>query len=144
VSAGATREELVGLLALAAREELVELADRCLADGPAPTVLRRPEIGCVSVQVREPVARERFLLGDVLACSAEVELAGVRGWAMRLGDDRAATLAAAVCDAAVEAGLPAAGAVHELCQRVAAREAADEEAEWAALAPTVVAFEELT
>lgn len=139
-----TREELVGWLALAGRDELVELADRCLAGGPTPTVLRRPEVGCVSVQVREPVARERFLLGDVLACSAEVELAGARGWAMRLGDDRAATLAAAVCDAAVGAGLPAAPAVEELCHRVAARAAAEEAAEWAALAPTVVAFEELT
>ncbi|HEY4422135.1 MAG TPA: phosphonate C-P lyase system protein PhnG, partial [Pseudonocardia sp.] len=86
---------------------------------------------------------ERFLLGDVLACRAEVELAGTRGWAMRLGDDRVAVLAAAVCDAEAEADRPMAGEVAELCRRVAAREAAAEAAEWAVLGPTVVAFEEL-
>ena len=138
------REERAGWLAVATPEELVELADRCLADGVRPVVSLPPEVGCVAVQVREPVGRERFLLGDVLACRAEVELDGVRGWSMRLGDDRAAALAAAVCDAEVEAGRPAAAAVLELCRRVAARAAAAERAEWAALAPTVVAFEELT
>ncbi|WP_232666846.1 phosphonate C-P lyase system protein PhnG [Pseudonocardia sp. TRM90224] len=136
-------EERAELLALAERAELVELADRSLADGADLRVVVAPEVGCVATQVVEPVARERFLLGDVLACRAEVELDGVRGWSMRLGDDRAAVLAAAVCDAEANAGRPLAGAVAELCRRVAARSAAAEAAEWAALAPTVVAFEEL-
>lgn len=137
------RSERAGWLALAGRDELVELADRCLADGARPTVLAGPEVGCVATEVREPVGRERFLLGDVLACHAEVELGGARGWAMRLGDDRAAVLAAAVCDAECQADRPRSGAVEALCRRVAARVAAQETAEWDALAPTVVAFEEL-
>lgn len=137
------REERAGWLALAERDELVALADRCLADGAAPTVLTAPTVGCVATEVREPVGWERFLLGDVLACHAEVELGGARGWAMRLGDDRAAVLAAAVCDAAVEAGRVPAREVDTLCRHVAERIAAREAAEWDALAPTVVAFEEL-
>jgi len=44
-------------------------------------------------------ATERFILADVLATQAGVEHRGERGWAMRLGDDTAATLAAAICDA---------------------------------------------
>ena len=138
-----SREERAGLLALAGNAELVALADGCLADGAQLTVLVPPEVGCVATEVREPVGHERFLLGDVLACRAEVELAGTRGWAMRLGDDRVAVLAAAVCDAEAEADRPMAGEVAALCRRVAAREAAAEAAEWAVLAPTVVAFEEL-
>lgn len=143
MSTEVTREALAGLLAVAERDELVEAADRCLADGVRPQLLAGPEVGCVSVQVREPVLGERFLVGDVLACRAEIELAGVRGWAMRCGDDRAATLAAAVCDAEVAAGRPAAADVLALGRRVARRRAAAEAAEWATLAPTVVAFEEL-
>ncbi|KAA9160281.1 phosphonate metabolism protein PhnG [Amycolatopsis acidicola] len=138
------REERCGLLAVAEPEELRELADACLADGAPVTVVLAPEVGTVSTQVREPVARERFLLGDVLACRAEVEVGGHRGWAMRLGDDRAAALAAAVLDAEVAGGRPKASEVDELCLRVARRKAEREEREWAELAPTVVEFEELT
>ncbi|WP_028925650.1 phosphonate C-P lyase system protein PhnG [Pseudonocardia acaciae] len=137
------REERCGLLAVAQPEELRELADRCLADGSPVSVPRPPEVGCVSTQVREPVAAQRFLLGDVLACHAEVELDGHRGWAMRLGDDRAATLAAAVLDAEATAGRPNAEAVDALCRRVAHRRAEALDREWAQLAPTVVEFEEL-
>jgi alpha-D-ribose 1-methylphosphonate 5-triphosphate synthase subunit PhnG len=139
-----TREELAGWLGVAGGAELVELADRCLADGMRPVVLVGPEVGTVATQVVEPVGRERFLLGDVLACRAEVALSGVRGWAMRLGDDRAAVLAAAVCDAEVQAGRPHADAVLALVRRVARRSAAADAAEWAGLSPTAVAFEELT
>jgi alpha-D-ribose 1-methylphosphonate 5-triphosphate synthase subunit PhnG len=138
-----SREDMTGLLAVARRDELVGIADACLADGAEPRVLRAPEVGCVATQVAEPIAGERFLLGDVLGVQAEVALGGARGWAMRLGDDRAAVLAAAICDAEVQAGRPRAGEVHALCERVATREAAADAAEWASLAPTVVEFEEL-
>jgi alpha-D-ribose 1-methylphosphonate 5-triphosphate synthase subunit PhnG len=138
-----SREERCGLLADAGPEELRELADACLAGGAEVRVARPPEVGCVSTQVREPVAAQRFLLGDVLACRAEVELAGHRGWAMRLGDDRAAVLAAAVLDAEAAAGRPNTPAIDALCRRVASRRADALEREWAELAATVVEFEEL-
>lgn len=138
-----TREERAALLAAAETAELVACADACLADGATPRVLRAPEVGCVATQVREPVAGARFLLGDALACRAEVELDGARGWAMRLGDDRVAALAAALCDAEVEAGRQHAADVLALCDRVAARSAAAAATEWALLAPTIVEFEEL-
>ena len=136
-------EDRAALLALADPLELIGLADACLAAGDRPRVLVAPEVGCVATQVREPIAGERFLLGDVLACRAEVELDGARGWAMHLGDNRAAVLAAAICDAEVQAARPRAADVAALCRRVADRVAAEEAAEWAELAPTVVEFEEL-
>ncbi|OBF38096.1 phosphonate metabolism protein PhnG [Mycobacterium sp. ACS1612] len=138
------RAKRCGLLAEAEVGELRELADACLADGAEIRVLVAPEVGCVSTQIREPVAGERFLIGDVLACRAEVELAGHRGWAMRLGDDRAAVLAAAVLDAEAEAGRPQAGAIDDLCREVARRLTERHDREWAELAPTIVEFEELT
>lgn len=139
-----SREQRCALLAEAERDELVDLADECLADNVAVRVLTGPLVGVVVAQVREPVLAERFLLGDVLACRAEVELAGQRGWSMRLGDDRAATLAAAVLDAEVEAVRPGADQVADLCHTVARRRAEREAAEWAEIAPTIVEFEELT
>lgn len=139
-----SREQRAALLAVAEPAELIGLADACLADGSRPAVLVAPEVGSVATQVTEPVAGARFLLGDVLAVRAEVELGGARGWAMRLGDDRAAVLAAAICDAEVAAGRARAGDVAALCRRIAERLAAQEATEWAALAPTVVEFEELT
>jgi alpha-D-ribose 1-methylphosphonate 5-triphosphate synthase subunit PhnG len=144
-----SREERCALLAEAAPAELRRLADHCLADdqvteGAPVRVLLAPEVGTVTAPVREPVAGHRFLLGDVLACRAEVELAGRRGWALRLGDDRAAVLAAAVLDAAAQVTPELAAEVDALCHQVADRRADRLALEWAELAATVVEFEELT
>lgn len=141
-----TREERWALLAAARADELIELADACLAAAADFHVIVPPQVGCVSAQVREPVLKQRFLLGDVLACRAEVELNGSRGWALRLGDDRAAVLAMAILDAAgadPAGGADVAGRIERLCAELAGRRRRDEAAEWAELAATVVEFEEL-
>lgn len=138
-----SREERLALLATASGGELIEFADACLAAAAEFTVIVPPQVGCVSAQVREPILKERFLLGDVLACSAEVELNGVRGWAMRLGDDRAATLAMAILDAAAECDQELADGIERLCARLAERRQRGEAEEWAELAATIVEFEEL-
>lgn len=137
-------EATAELLAVADATALIALADRCLAEGPRPQVVVAPEVGTVVAQIREPIAGQRFHLGDVLACRAEVIHGGARGWAMRLGDDRAATLAAAICAAEVAGAGPQSEAVRALCRDTAARRAGQEAAEWATLAPTIVEFEELT
>ncbi|MEE2033478.1 phosphonate C-P lyase system protein PhnG [Rhodococcus chondri] len=139
-----TRERLTELLAAATEQDLVAAADRCLSDGAELTVLSAPEIGCVATQVREPIGHVRFYLGNVLACQAEVRLGDTRGWAMRMGDDRAAVLAAAVCDAEMAAGRPQADHVRDLCARVEAELGRADREEWAQIAPTIVQFEELT
>jgi alpha-D-ribose 1-methylphosphonate 5-triphosphate synthase subunit PhnG len=138
------RERRCELLAASAPAQLVALADRCLEDGSFSLDLRSgPAIGTVALEVREPVLGQRFILGDVLVTSAEVEWRGKRGWATLLGRDRAAALAAAVCDAEVEAEGPLSAAVERLCAdtEVALRAAAQEEE--SELAETVVRFEEL-
>jgi alpha-D-ribose 1-methylphosphonate 5-triphosphate synthase subunit PhnG len=139
-----TRERLVELLAAAPVSDLVSAADACLSDGAELTVLTSPEVGCVATQVREPIGHVRFFLGNVLACHAEVRVGTHRGWAMRMGDDRAAVLAAAVCDAEVAADRPHAGYVRELCARVEEELDAADRREWSRIAPTIVQFEELT
>ncbi|MEV6559433.1 phosphonate C-P lyase system protein PhnG [Nocardia sp. NPDC051756] len=139
-----SRERVAELLAVAPERDLVDLADACLADGVEFAVLTAPEIGSIAAQVREPIAHDRFFLGAVLACRAEVLLGGTRGWAMRMGDNRRATLAAAVCAAEVEAERAQRDRVLHLCARVENDQRAAERSEWAQLAPTIVQFEELT
>lgn len=136
------RERRAELLAGLDPEPLVALADRCL-ERVEPVIVQEPEVGMVMLPVREPVAHERFYLGEVLVTRAEVEIDGHRGWSMRLGDDRAATLAAAICDAVVASDGPEAGDVVELCRWSAEMVAAAERAEWAELSATEVTFEEL-
>lgn len=137
-----TREERASLLARADHDELDALAETVVLRAERrPVVLSGPEVGMVMMQVREPVAAERFYLGEVLVCEAEVELTGHRGWCMRLGDDRAATLAGAILDAAAE-GTDRED-VEALCRNVARREATASRREWAELVPTEVRFEEL-
>jgi len=135
-------ERRAELLAHALPEDLVALADRITAAAHC-RVDRQPEVGMVVLEVREPVAGERFHLTEVLVTQAEVTVDGAPGWAMRTGDDRLATLAAAVCDAAAEAGHALAPEVARLCAATAEQRAAAAAAEQARVAPTAVAFEEL-
>lgn len=98
----------------------------------------------VMMTVREPVEATRFHLGEVLVTRAEVEHRAARGWSMRMGDDPEAALAAAVCDAEIEADGPGRSAIEALCTDTEARLVAERAAEWSELAPTMVDFEEMT
>jgi alpha-D-ribose 1-methylphosphonate 5-triphosphate synthase subunit PhnG len=136
-------ERRAELLAAAGEAELIALADRCLQDQPDTTVSTGPTVGTIPFCVREPVVGERFLLADVLATHAEVEHRGQRGWAMRLGAARAATLAAAICDAEAASGTGLAAEVNQLCYRTERRCRDESDQEWAELARTEVQFREL-
>ncbi len=131
------------LLAASGEAELIALADRCLEGAGGTQVSIEPTVGTVPFCVREPVVGDRFVLADVLATQAEVEHRGQRGWAVRLGDAKAATLAAAICDAEAASGAGLAAEVDELCRRTE-RQCREESArEWAELARTEVSFREL-
>ncbi|MEJ7801644.1 MAG: phosphonate C-P lyase system protein PhnG [Ilumatobacter sp.] len=131
------------LLALAEPAEVSDLADELLARHGDPVVTLESETGLVMMQVREPVAKERFHLGEVVVTRAEVEWHGTIGWSMRLGTDRGAALAAALCDAAAEIDVDSERQVVELCDRIERRSHDHDEREWSELLTTRVAFEEL-
>lgn len=146
----AGREHRCEVLAKADRSRLVELATAALDRDDlreALVVTLEPETGAVVLQIREPVCAERFHLGDVMVTRAEVTLGRHRGWAMRAGGDRSATLAAAICDAVAEttemAWADLRRQVVELVERCADEFAAGDDADWAELAATAVVFEAL-
>jgi alpha-D-ribose 1-methylphosphonate 5-triphosphate synthase subunit PhnG len=133
MTSGRTRR--AELLAATNRDDLVDLAERCLIAGP--------DVGMVVLTAREPVESTRFHLGEVLVTRTEVGHRGERGWSMFMGDDRPASLAAAILDAEVAARGPLAAAVEDLCQATELALVARRAEEWAELEPTVVSFEEV-
>lgn len=137
------RDRRAAALAVAEPTELADLAEQLLARLGPPTVTRTPETGLVMMQVREPVRRERFHVGEVVVSRAEVEWGGEIGWSARVGSDREAALSAALCDAAAEIDPVAAEQVAELCDRTSTRRRAVAAREWRELAATRVRFEEL-
>ncbi|MGF1599488.1 MAG: phosphonate C-P lyase system protein PhnG [Acidimicrobiales bacterium] len=137
------RERRTELLAAADAEALVAVADACLEGADEPEIVTGPEVGMVVLTVREPVEATRFHLGEVLVTRAEVVHRGRRGWSMRMGEDRPGALAAAICDAEVEAGGPQAPAVDRLCGETDHGLADARTREWVDLAPTIVRFEEM-
>ncbi|MDR2182002.1 MAG: phosphonate C-P lyase system protein PhnG [Treponema sp.] len=76
------------------------------AEGREAALLKGPENTMVLLQIREPVRRGRFYLGELLAAHCVVELDGVRGAAVMMGDDLEKVRAAALLDAAHSGAFP--------------------------------------
>ena len=89
--------------AYAERERLQSLAEKAAA-GRQRLFLKKPEKTMVLLTVREPVQQSLFHLGEMLAVHCIVEISGVRGAAVLMGDDFAKAEAAAVLDAAHSGG----------------------------------------
>lgn len=140
------RNQRTELLARADSAKIRRLAEEFLGQRKIHEdlqIINPPEVGMVMMQVREPVCKERFHLGEVVVTRAEVALGSSRGWAMRAGTDRETTLAAALLDACAEYATELSEAVDDLCQQTAERLAQDEQREWTELRATAVNFEEL-
>lgn len=119
------------------------LADQLLDVHGDPTIVTAPETILIALDVREPVCLERFRVGDILATRAEVAFGDCEGWSVRMGDDRAATLAAAICSAIGDHGLAGSDRVDDLCSATEVARTEERLAEWSELLETVVEFEEL-
>ena len=142
-----TREDRCSLLAVCDTDELTNLIDYMLEMGNLSTelqVVRPTYTGTVQFQVREPVCEERFLLADVIVTVAEVSLGETLGWAMRVGTDRKATLAAAIADALLESGHTEANGTIRTLLAATRRDLLEQRRErQAQLNKTIIEFEEL-
>lgn len=136
------RERRLEAAAFAPADVLIELADDVLADLDVK-VTRGPTVGLLAVRVEEPFERLPFNFTEVTVSEAEVSVDGHRGYAMVLGRQPEKALAWAVLDAALELGHPARPRIEAALQAALDAESAHLEAEWAKVAPTRVAFEEM-
>ena len=93
------------ILAFADPAKLGALAEKA-ASGKDILLLKKPEKTMILLQIREPVRGSRFYLGEALAAHCVVEIGGVRGASVQLGDDMGKALSAAVLDAAHTGNFP--------------------------------------
>ncbi len=145
-----TREAICEILSHCATQELTFVVDKLLEAGAVKDVraVRSPEIGTVQLQVREPICRERFVLGDALVTVAEVAVGSSLGWAMRMGNDPHGAVAAAILDGWVAQSTPETDAVHltmleDLLQATVLQESAERLLKTTQVLSTAIQFEEL-
>lgn len=101
----ASPERRFAALSVADRDELAATAELVLAVAPSTTVVTGPRTATMLVELTESVQDQPFHVGEVVVSEAEVTVDGRAGHGLVLGHDVERALAAAVCDAAVEAGV---------------------------------------
>lgn len=135
------RTDRFELIAGCAESTLAGLANDVLEDDPPLAVRQEPRPQLLMQQVREPVERRPFNLGEVLVTPAEVELGESRGFAMVPGKAERAALSGAIADAAVAAGHEATPDIVAALADEADARRAQRRAEWARSKHTAVEFE---
>ena len=70
-----------------------------------PVVMKGPGKTLAMIKMREPVSQSLFYIGEVIVCEAAVEIDGVQGVCVLMGDDIEKTLDIAIIDAACSKGV---------------------------------------
>ena len=70
-----------------------------------PVIVKEPGKTLTMIKMREPVRQSLFYIGEVIVCEASVEIDGVKGVAVAMGDDTEKTLDMAIIDAAINKGV---------------------------------------
>jgi len=66
-----------------------------------PVIVKEPEKTLTMIKLRDPVKQGMFYIGEVIVCEAAVEIDGVQGVSVLMGDDADKALDMAIIDAAV-------------------------------------------
>ena len=98
------KKRLSKILAKADRQSIAALsaAVRAFCE---PVIINQPGKTLAMIKMREPVKQSLFYIGEVIVCEAVVELDGVKGVAVAMGDDIEKTLDMAIIDAAINKGV---------------------------------------
>ena len=70
-----------------------------------PVIIKEPGKTLAMIKMMEPVRQSLFYIGEVIVCEATVEIDGVCGIAVLMGDDAEKALDMAIVDAAVNKGI---------------------------------------
>ncbi len=141
-----SREDICSSLATSDANSLETLINSLITRGSISKIelIRPPVTGTIQMQVREPICEERFIVGDALVTVAEVSVNGTLGWAMRLGSDANAAVAAAIADAHIaRVGFEGVPELAELVLYTKSEIERLDELEWAEIRETIIDFEEL-
>ena len=70
-----------------------------------PVIVKEPGKTLTMIKMREPVKQSLFYIGEVIVCEAVVEIDGVQGFAVIMGNDAEKALNMAIIDAAANKGV---------------------------------------
>ena len=70
-----------------------------------PVIVKEPAKTLTMVKLRDPVKQGVFFIGEVIVCEAAVEIEGVQGVSVLMGDDAEKVLDMAIIDAAANKGV---------------------------------------
>ena len=70
-----------------------------------PVIVKEPGKTLTMIKLRDPVKQGMFYIGEVIVCEAAVEIDGVQGISVLMGDDAEKALDMAIIDAAVNKGV---------------------------------------
>ena len=66
-----------------------------------PLIVKEPDKTLTMIKLRDPVRRGMFYIGEIIVCEASVEIDGVQGISVLMGDDAEKALDMAIIDAAI-------------------------------------------
>jgi alpha-D-ribose 1-methylphosphonate 5-triphosphate synthase subunit PhnG len=135
------RSDRFELIAACETGTLAGFANEVLEDDPPLSIRQEPQPQLLMHQVREPVQRRPFNLGEVLVTPAEVELEGERGFAMLPGKAERGALSGAIVDAAVAGNHELTPEIVTNLEQVADRRRKQRQRDWARSKHTAVEFE---
>jgi len=98
------KKRLTKILANAGKDDVAVLAAE-IQKKYSPVLIKGPGKTLAMINMRDPVRESRFYLGEVIVCEAAVELDGVKGFSVAIGDDEEKTVSMAVIDAAINKGV---------------------------------------
>ena len=98
------KKRLTKILANMGRDEIAVLSAE-IQKNHRPVIVKEAGKTLTMIKMREPVKQSLFYIGEVIVCEAAVEIDGVQGAAVLMGDDAEKTLGMAIIDAAVNKGV---------------------------------------
>ena len=98
------KKRLTRILARADRGDVAALSAE-IQKTYNPIIVKGPGKTLAMIKMREPVKQSLFYIGEVIVCEATVEIDGVKGIAVLMGDDAEKTLDMAIIDAACGKGV---------------------------------------
>jgi len=98
------KKRLTKILAKADRSVIAKLSAD-IQQTYRPVIIKERGKTLTMIKMREPVRQSLFYIGEVIVCEAVVEIDGMKGVAVAMGDDTEKTLDMAIIDAAINKGV---------------------------------------
>ncbi len=98
------KKRLFRIMAKADNQTIAELSEK-IKEQYQIVIIKEPSKTLTMIKMREPVKESVFYIGEVMVCEAMVELSGMKGAAVTMGENFEKTLNMAVIDAAYNKGI---------------------------------------